>query len=284
MFAIIGVIVVVVGVLAGYMIAGGPIGVLIQVSEFIVIGGAAGGSLLIATPAKVLKDLGGQLPKIFKGAKYTKESYTELLRMLYELFVTGKKGGMLSLEEHVNNPEGSSIFTKYPVFIHSHHAVSFLCDALKLMINSGLRPDEIELLMDSELEAHHEEAALPAGVLNKVADALPGLGIVAAVLGIIITMQAIDGPVEEIGHHVAAALVGTFLGVLMSYGFLQPLASNLEHMARDEGKYCQVIRTGLVTFAYGAAPIVAVEFARKIIYSADRPTNAEMEEAVKQKA
>src|SRR5258708_2695555 len=200
MFAIIGLIVVVVGVLVGYMIAGGPVGVLLQVSEFIVIGGAAGGSLLIATPSKVLKDLTGQLPKVFKAPKYTKDSYTELLRMLYELFVTGKKGGMLSLEEHVNNPEGSAIFTKYPVFIHTHHAVSFLCDALKLMINSGLRPDEIELLMDSELEAHHEESVLPAGVLNKVADALPGLGIVAAGFWILIPIQAFGRPGRGVRH------------------------------------------------------------------------------------
>ena len=281
MFAIIGIVIVIGGVVLGYMIAGGVLGILFQVSEFIVIGGAAIGSVLIGTPTKVLKSLVGQLPAVFKGSKYHKEAYLELLRLLYELFVTSKKGGLLSLEQHVSDPHKSAIFSKYPGFLSDHHAVDFLCDAMKLMINSSLRADELESLMDAELEAHHEEAALPAGVLNKVGDALPGLGIVAAVLGIIITMQAIDGPVDEIGHHVGAALVGTFLGVLASYGFLQPLATNMEHMAREAGKYCHVIRTGRVTFAGGSAPIVAIEFARKAIYTSDRPTATEVEEAVR---
>lgn len=284
MFAIIGFLVVVGGVLFGYMVAGGAVGVLFQLSEFVVIGGAAIGSILVATPAKILKALKEQLPGVFKGSKYTKETYTELLRMLYELFVTAKKGGLLSLEQHVSEPEKSALFAKYPGFMSSHHAVEYLSDALKMMINSSIRPEELESLLDSELDTHHEEAALPAGVLHKVADALPGLGIVAAVLGIIITMQSIDGPVEEIGHHVGAALVGTFLGVLASYGFLSPLATNLEHLARDEAKYAQVIRTALVSFAHGSPPIVAIEFARKVIFTSDRPGGTELEEAVRRKA
>lgn len=284
MFAIIGIVVVISGVLLGYLIAGGAVGVLFQVSEFMVIGCTAIGSVLVATPTKILKALKEQLPRVFKGSKYGKEAYVDLLKMLYELFVTAKKGGLLSLEQHVSEPEKSAIFTKYPAFLSSHHAVEYLCDAMKMMINSSLRPEELESLLDSELDAHHEEAALPAGVLHKVADALPGLGIVAAVLGIIITMQAIDGPVEEIGHHVGAALVGTFIGVLASYGFISPLATNMEHLARDDAKYSQVIRTALVTFAHGSPPIVAIEFARKVIYSADRPGGTEVEEAVRQKA
>ena len=230
----------------------------------------------------MLKIIVGKLPGVFGGSPYNKQAYLSMLSMLYEIFGKARKEGLIALEQEVNNPEQGEIFKKYPQFLKNHHAVDFLCDTLKLMVNGVTDTFEIEKAMDAELETHHQEGALPSGVLAKVGDGLPGLGIVAAVLGIIITMQSIDGPVEEIGHHVAAALVGTFLGILMSYGYIQPISSQLEHMANEESKFLEAIKAGVISFTGGANPVVAVEFARKVIYSFNRPSNAEMEEACKQ--
>ncbi len=282
MFAIIGIVVTIVCVAGGYAMAKGPFAVLMQPAEFVIIVGASVGGVFIGTPPPVLKVLAGKVPQIFSASKFTKATYLELLSLLYELFGKARKEGLIALESEVNDPEQGTIFSKYQGFLKNHHAVDFLCDTMKLMVNGVTDSFEIEKAMDAELETHHQEGVLPAGVLAKVGDGLPGLGIVAAVLGIVITMQSIDGPVEEIGHHVAAALVGTFLGILLSYGFVQPISTQLEHMAHAEGKYLECIKASLISFAGGANPIIAVEYGRKVIYSFDRPSNAEMEEACKQ--
>jgi chemotaxis protein MotA len=277
MFIIIGILVVLGCVIGGFLMIDGPLAVLLQPAEYVVIVGAAVGAMLTGSPIKTLKLVTKKLPAAFKGSAYNQASFRELLMLQYDIFVNAKKGGMLSMESDVNEPHKSSIFTKYPVFLANHHAVDFFCDAMKMLVNGAAQPDELELMMEAEIETHHEENAIVPALMNRVADSLPGLGIVAAVLGIVVTMQHLDGPPEELGHHVAAALVGTFLGLLLSYGFVAPMSANLESLAHDEAKYFACIKAGLVAFANGAAPITAVEFARKTIFSFDRPSNAEIE-------
>ncbi len=283
MIAIIGFIVVIGAVCTGYTMAHGSFAVLLQPSEFVTIAGAAAGSVLVSTPKDVLSMMVKQISGVFAGKTVTKANYLELLRVLFEVFQAGRKGGLMSLESHAEDPEKSDIFKKYPNFLHNHHAVEFLADSLKVMISGGLPPMELEALMDGDLEVHHEEVLKPSAALQKVGDALPGLGIVAAVLGIIITMGAIGGSAEAVGKHVAAALVGTFLGVLLAYGFVGPMATNMEHAAHGEGRYIISIKTALVAYAKGASPLIAVEFARRTILQSVRPTWNEMESAVKGK-
>ncbi len=281
MLVIVGVVVVFVSVIVGFLMINGPLGALIQPSEFVVIGGAVIGATVAANPMKYLMKVTSSLTMALKGSPYNKNVYIELLQMQYDIYVNSKKGGLLSLEEDVNNPMSSSLFTKYPSFIANHHAVDFFCDAMKMLVNGACSPEELEMMLEAESETHHEESAIVPALLQRASDALPGLGIVAAVLGIVVTMQHLDGSPEELGHHIGAALVGTFLGLLLSYGFLAPVAANLENLAQDEGKYFGCIKTGLVAFAYGAAPATAVEFSRKTIYSFDRPTTAEIEPLLK---
>jgi len=283
MIAIIGFIVVIVAVCAGYALGHGSFGVLLQPAEFVTIAGAAAGSVLVSTPKEVLSQMVKQITGVFRGKSVTKANYLELLKVLFEVFQAGRKGGLMSLESHAEYPDKSEIFKKYPHFLGNHHAVEFLADSLKVMISGGLPPMELEALMDSDLEAHHEEVLKPSAALNKVGDALPGLGIVAAVLGIIITMGAIGGEAAAVGRHVAAALVGTFLGVLLAYGFVGPLATNMEHSAQAESRYIVCMKTALVAYAKGASPLIAVEFARRSITQAVRPTWNEMESSVKGK-
>lgn len=282
MFLIIGIVFVIACVLGGFLIIGGPIGVLIQPSEFIVIGGAALGTLIAANPLKYLMQITKALPVALKGSPYNKAIYIELLKAQYDIFINAKKGGLMSLEEDVNNPANSSILTKYPSLLGNHHALEFFTDPLKLLVNGAAQAEEIEMMMEAELETHHQEASLVPSMLTRVSDSLPGLGIVAAVLGIVVTMQHLDGPPEELGHHIGAALVGTFLGLLLSYGMMAPIATNLENIAHDEAKYFNCIKAGLVAFANGAAPATAVEFARKTIMSFERPGSAELEPLLKE--
>jgi chemotaxis protein MotA len=282
MFIIIGIIIVMGCVIGGFLMINGPLGVLVQPSEFVVIGGAVIGATIAANPLKFLTRILAQLPVALKGSPYNKTTYSELLQMQYDVFVNSKKGGLLSIEEDVNNPMSSSIFTKYPVFIANHHAVDFFCDAMKMLVNGACSPEELEIMLEAEMETHHEEGTIVPVLLQRASDALPGLGIVAAVLGIVVTMQHLDGPPEELGHHVGSALVGTFLGLLLSYGFLAPIAANLENLAQDEAKYYACIKSGLVAFSNGAAPMTAIEFARKTIYSFDRPPTAELEPMLKE--
>jgi chemotaxis protein MotA len=276
-FIIIGIVVVLASIVVGFLMVNGPFMTLLQPSEFVIIGGAAFGALLAANPFKLIMQLARALPVALKGSPYDKAAFTEALRMQYEVFINAKKGGMLSLEEDVNAPATSAIFSKYPKFLANHHATDFFCDAMKMLVNGACEPEELELALEAELETHHEEKALIPAMLTRVADSLPGLGIVAAVLGIVVTMQHIDGPPEEIGHHVAAALVGTFLGLLLSYGMVGPVANNLENLNHEEAKYFACLKAGVTAFANGAAPMTAVEFARKTVYSYNRPSSSELE-------
>jgi chemotaxis protein MotA len=282
MFVIIGIVIVMGCVIGGFLMIDGPLGVLVQPSEFVVIGGAVIGATIAANPLKFLLRLTSSMVLAIKGSPYNKKTYFELLQMQYDVYVNSKKGGLLSIEEDVNDPSASSIFTKYPSFVSNHHAVDFFCDAMKMLVNGACSPEELEIMLESDLETHHDEGAIVPGLLQRASDALPGLGIVAAVLGIVVTMQHLDGPPEELGHHVGAALVGTFLGLLLSYGFLAPIAANLENLAQDEAKYFACMKAGLVAFSNGAAPMTSVEFARKTIFSFDRPSTVELEPMLKE--
>jgi chemotaxis protein MotA len=282
-FVIIGILVVLGGVLGGFVFEGGPLLVLMQIGEFIIIGGAAIGSLLISTPPNVLKKIVEKLIGALKGSTINSQSYLELLRLLYEVFQMSRKEGLIALEGHIERPGESAIFSKYPQFLSQHHLIAFICDTFRLVILGGVPPHDMEALMDEDIETHHSDGMRPGMILQKIGDALPGIGIVAAVLGIIITMQAINGPPEEIGEKVAAALVGTFLGILLSYGFLQPLATNIDMSNDEESKVFQSVKAAIVAFAKGFNPIVCVEFGRRTIPSECRPTFQDMEDHVKGK-
>jgi chemotaxis protein MotA len=281
MITIVGLVVVIGSVLGGFLMAGGNPAALVQPSEIVVIVGTALGTVLASTPAPVLKNTGAKVVVLFKPSPFSKKLYLESLRLLYELFQTARKDGLVAIESHIEKPKDSTLFKKYPSVLHEHHAVEFLCDSLRLVLVGSVPPHDLEGLMDSEIDVHHENEAKTVGVLQKVADALPGIGIVAAVLGIVVTMGAIAGPIEEIGHHVGAALTGTFMGVLFAYGFLGPLSTGLEHVNSAESRYYAFIKSAVVAFAKGFSPIVAAEFARRSIFSEDRPSFAEMESAVK---
>jgi len=280
MLVIVGALVVLGSVAGGYLMEGGKPLVLNQPAEFIIIGGAALGSLLIGTPPSVIKKLLGQIKMLF-GSGAAKTDYNDLLSMLYQLFKVAQQSGVMALEPHFEAPAKSSIMTKYPKFLSRHHAVDFLADSIKVIIIGGIGAHDFEALMDEDLEVRHHEEARPAATLSKVADALPGLGIVAAVLGVVITMGAIDGPASEIGHKVGAALVGTFLGILMSYGFTQPLATNLEQRVLQEACYEQCIKAGVLAMYKGFSPMVSVEFARRVLPDELRPTFDETEKLCK---
>ena len=281
MFVVIGIAVVLVAVLGGFAIEGGPFLVLMQYAEFLIIVGASTGALLISTPGKLLSKIFKKLSGAFKHGKIDQPFYLDLLKLMYELFQVGQKEGVIGLEQHVESPDKSKIFSKYPHLLEDKNMLHFLTDTMRLLIVGGAEPFDLEGLMDADIETHHQEGSKPGMILQKIGDSMPGLGIVAAVLGIVITMQAIDGPPQEIGHKVAAALVGTFLGVLHSYGFIQPLATNLEISAEEESRLFEVIKAGVVAFAKGMQPLIAVEFARRTIYHDHRPSFNEMETTLK---
>ncbi len=281
MTIIIGGIIVIVCVLGGFSMAGGHPASLLHLSELVTIGGAALGALIIMSPKKVLMDLVKQILHALKGSPYNKQSYEDLLKALYELFLLGRRNGMIALEEHVLNPKGSSIFSKYPGFLNNHHALEFLCNGLKPIIDGKIKPDQLRMLMDVELQSAEDEHHAPVDVLTKTADAMPGFGIVAAVLGIVVTMAAINGPIEEIGHKVGAALVGTFLGILLSYGYLNPLAVNLTFIGMAEMAYLRAIATSVVGFANGMAPLMAIEVARRGLTSDVKPSAEDLEAMLK---
>ena len=281
MFSIIGIVVVLGAVAGGYLMEHGQLGVLMQPAELLIILGAAIGTLLIANPLPILIKIIHGLIAVLKGSPYTKAYYLETLKMLNDLFMVARKNGMVKLEEDVEDPGKSPVFSKYPQFLRNHHAVHFVCDTLRMAISGGVQPFDLDQMMEMDMEVHHHEASVPVSALNTVADALPGLGIVAAVLGVVITMGALGGPPEEIGHKVAAALVGTFLGILLCYGFLGPLASNFSKMNDAEGEYLQCLRQGVIAFVKGSAPALAIEFARRSIPGAVRPSFQETETACK---
>jgi chemotaxis protein MotA len=280
MIVVVGIVVVAASVFGGFLLEGGPFGVLVQPVEVLIICGAALGTLIISAPKHHLVGLVQGLVQLLKGVGSQREAFLELLCLQYEIFINARKHGFIALERDVAEPETSTIISKYPGFLHRHHAVTFFADSLRLLVDGAVSPHDLDQLLDREMETHHETAAKPAAILAKVGDTLPGLGIVAAVLGIVISMGAIDGPAAEMGHKVAVALVGTFLGVLLAYGFVNPLAAGLEMAAEGEGNYLACIKAGVVAFAKGSPPSVAIEFSRRVIFDYDRPTLAATEAAV----
>jgi len=247
----------------------------------LIIGGGALGAMVIMSPRKVLVDLSKGMVECLKGTPYGRAAYAELLKVLYELFMLGRRNGMIALEEHVLEPRTSSIFRKYPLFSANPDAVEFLCSSLRPIIDGKIKPDQLRLLLDAELNKLEEEHHAPVNVLTKAADAMPGFGIVAAVLGIVITMASISGPIEQIGEKVAAALVGTFLGIFLAYGFMNPLAMNLEFLGAARLDYTRCIAACVIGFANGMAPVTAVELGRRGLATDLRPSGEEMEQLLK---
>ena len=271
MMLLVGLAVVLLAVAGGYMMEGGQILLLFQPAELVIIGGAAVGMMLLGTPVPVLKALATQCRRLFTPTQ-TQGDFANLLAMLYQLFRVVQQTGVMALEAHVENPAQSSILSKYPKFLANHGAVSFLADSGKVIIVGGMSPHDLDHLMSEDLEVRHKDELQPAQALTKIGDALPGFGIVAAVLGVVLTMQAIDGPPSEIGHKVGAALVGTFLGILLSYGVVQPFATSLEFRVDDEACVEQCVKAGLLAMYKGFAPAIAVEFARRAIPEEMRPS------------
>jgi chemotaxis protein MotA len=281
MFAIIGIVVVFAAIMGGFMMEKGPVAVLYQPAELLIIGGAAMGTLLVANPLSLIIKMFKSVLGIMGGTRYTRAFYLESLKMLSDIFTFARKSGVAKLEEDVENPDKSAVFSKYPKLIKDHHMLHFVCDTLRTAVSGVVAPHDLDDMIEKDIEIHHRDAAAPARALAVVSDALPGLGIVAAVLGVVITMSALGGPPEEIGHKVASALVGTFLGILLSYGVVSPIASNLEKTVDAEGQFYQMLRAGLMAFAKGMAPMIAVEFSRRAIPHELRPGFKEMETACK---
>lgn len=284
MLVLIGLLIVFGSVLGGYTMHHGKIVVLIQVSEFIIIGGAGLGAMLVANPPSLVKRIFADCFSLLKGNPYNEKAYAELLQVLYALFQTARKEGLVGLESHIEEPEKSELFKKYPNFTRNHHAVAFLSDTLKVLLTGAVEDHHLAEILDLDLEQQHEEAIASPNALNKIGDAMPGFGIVAAVLGVIITMGSIGGAPSEIGEKVAAALVGTFLGILLAYGVIGPMATAIESRIRSEHAYMCCIRTALLSFARGDSPMTSVEFARRNIEPTDRPSFTELESLTKRKA
>ena len=283
MFVIIGIAVVIGSVIAGFLIAGGNLVLLIQISEFITIGGAAIGSILISSPPILLKKIMSQLPLLFKGYSTSKEDYIEMPKAFSTLFLTAQREGLLAIEKHIESPEKSEILSKSKSFIEDPIKKDFFCDTMKVMLAGSVPPHELENMMDAEIETYENENKPVSETIGRVGDSLPGLGIVAAVLGVIITMSSINEGAEAVGHHVAAALVGTFLGVLLSYGFVNPISANLHHIISDRVQDLIIIKTFILAYVKGNPPFVAAEMARRTIYSDHRPTFQELENALRGK-
>ena len=281
MFAIVGILIVFGAVIGGFLMEKGQILVLVQPAELLIIAGASIGTLLVANPVHILKGILAGLMGVLSGSKFGKERYLSTLKMMYQFLNKVRKEGLLSVEMDVEKPETSGIFKNYPEFLNDHHARDFVCDTLRMAITGGVEPFDMDQMMELDMEVHHHDATEPVSALSTTADALPGLGIVAAVLGVVITMGALGGPPEEIGHKVAAALVGTFLGILLCYGVVGPLAANMTKTADEHNGYLHVLRVLLLSFLKGSAPITAVEIARRAIPAHVRPRFDEMEKRCK---
>lgn len=278
MIVIVGCVVVLGAVLAGFTWAGGHVGALIHPSELLVIGGSALGAMIVMSPKKVLKDLLKGIVQSVKGTPYNRQGYEDLFKCLYDLLRLARREGIVSLESHITAPHESAIFQKYPRIMNNHHVTEFICGALTPVLEGTAKPEQLPGLLEAELKVIAEEHHAPVGVLSKTADSLPGFGIVAAVLGIVITMGAIDGPVEEIGHKVGAALVGTFLGILMCYGFFTPLSVRMEFLGEAELAFFRTIAVVIQGFANDLPPKVALEQARRGVGSEVRPSRQRLDE------
>src|SRR6201987_4521786 len=279
MFVIIGILVVFGAVAGGYLMEHGNLRVLMQPAELIIIGGAAVGTVLVANPLHILKKIAGGLVSVFGGSKCTRKFYLEALKTMYDLFNKARREGLIALESDVEEPEKSPIFTKNPVFLKDHHVRDFVCDTMRMAVTGGDEPFDVDQMMEVDMEVHHHGATQPITALATMADSLPGLGIVAAVLGVVITMGALGGPPEEIGKKVAAAMVGTFLGILLCYGLVGPLAVRMGKISDEQHAYLMVLRVTMIAFLKGVAPIMAVEVARRAIPGHVRPSFKELEQA-----
>ncbi|HVO03259.1 MAG TPA: flagellar motor stator protein MotA [Candidatus Cybelea sp.] len=280
MLVIVGAVIVLGAVAGGYLMNGGEPKVLFQPAEFLIILGAAAGAFVIGNTKTNLKAVVGGLKRSLKGPTYKKKDYVELLSLLYQVFRLAKTKGMLALEQHVEKPDESTLFAQFPAILKNHHAVEFLCDYLRMMTLGTENANEVETLIDAELEAHHGEQHAASHAVQLMADGMPALGIVAAVLGVIHTMGSITEPPEILGHLIGAALVGTFFGVLMSYGFVAPLGNAIAGVDNADSKYFQCMKAGLLAHMQGYPPAVSIEFARKVLWSTERPSFYEVEEAV----
>jgi chemotaxis protein MotA len=281
MFAIIGILVVFGAVIGGFLMEKGHILVLVQPAELLILVGAATGTLLVANPIHIIKGIVAGLLAILKGSQFDKKRYLSTLKMMYQFLNKVRKEGLLSVEMDVEKPKESSIFKNYPEFLNDHHARDFVCDTLRTAITGGVEPFDMDQMMELDMEVHHHAEMQPVNALTTVADALPGLGIVAAVLGVVITMGSLGGPPEQIGEKVAAALVGTFLGILLCYGVAGPLSSNMSKSADEHNEYLHVLRVLLLAFLKGSAPMIAIELGRRAIPAHVRPSFDEMEKNCK---
>ena len=281
MLVIIGYIIVCASVFGGFALAGGHLAALFQPLELLMIGGAALGAFLVGNNNKAIKATIAALPSLFKGSRYTKELYMELMSLLFEVLSKVRKEGLMSIEGDIDKPEESPLFSKYPAVLADHHIVEFMTDYLRLMVSGNMDAFQIENLMDNEIETHHHEGAVPAHVIAKLGDGLPAFGIVAAVMGVVHTMESVGIPPAELGMLIAHALVGTFLGILLAYGFVGPLASLLEQKLDESSKMYQCVKVTLLASLNGYAPALAVEFGRKVLFSTERPTFNELEDHIK---
>ncbi len=284
MFVIIGLVVVFGSIITGYLMHHGELAVLWQVNEFVIIGGCGLGAMIAANKPSVIKGVFAATLGLVKPNPYNRTSYRELLQVLYSIFYAARKEGLVGIESHVEDPHSSELFQKYPSFHKNHHAVSFLADTMKVLLTGAVEDHHLSEILEMDLDQHHHEAMVVPQVVTTTADAMPGFGIVAAVLGVIITMGKIGGSPEAIGQSVAAALVGTFLGILLAYGVFQPMAQALEARVTAESAYMMCIRTALLSFARGDPPITSVEFARRNIEPEDRPSFSELEELTRRKS
>ena len=283
MSLIIGVIVIFGCVLGGFIMAGGQIMALFQPLEVLIICGASLGAMIIGNPLSVTIGVVKSFGSLLSPSKYKKELYLDLLTLLYDIFNKTRREGLMAIEGDIEEPDSSPIFANYPTILKDHHAIEFICDYLRIMVAGNMAPHELEALIDQELEGHHQESALIPAAITGAADGLPGFGIVAAVLGIVITMSSLGGPPAELGHHVAGALVGTLMGILIAYGFIGPFGMYLNHKNRDEAHFYSCIKACMVASMNGVPPQIAVEFGRKILYHSVRPSFKELEEQYRAK-
>lgn len=281
MLPIIGSLVVIASVLVGYVMSHGHILALWQPFELLIIGGAAFGGFLTSNPPKVVKAVGASIVGVIKGPKYRKQDYLDILSLMYEILKSAQRNGLMALESHIEDPAQSAIFSKYPKLLKDHHLLEFVTDCLRMIVTADMNPHELEPLLELEMETHHHEAEAPAHALGKVSDSLPGFGIVAAVLGIVITMGSIGGEITAVGQHVASALVGTFLGILLAYGFVGPMAVAVEQRAKEDAKAFECVKAALVANLHGYNPAIAIEFARKSLSVNVRPNFAALEAHLK---
>jgi len=278
---LIGMVVVLGAVISGYLMEHGNLSVLVQPAELVIIGGASIGAFLVASPKKVASAVVRQVGSVFRSSNHGKAHFLELLSMLFQIFSKIRKEGLISIEGDIETPKTSPLFQRYPRIVKDQRVMNFICDNMKVIITTSIPPHELDSLLDIEIETGQHESMIPSHSVAKVADALPGLGIVAAVLGVVLTMGKIDQPPAVLGHSIGAALVGTFIGILACYGFVGPLATNLEHKAKEGDVGLTVIKLALVAFVGGSAPQIAVEFGRRAIPGDDKPTFAELEKMIR---